>query len=294
MTPYQKWLKRRREILGASDAAAVLGLDRYRGKLKVWANKVHGIETVETRPMRYGSYMEDFISDEYEMETGRDLANPGDFEITMHPDIKYIGATLDRTAIGNSPTPAPADGLGATELKALSSQGCTVEQWNDSPPIGYQIQLQIQIACMQAFWGTLVAWIDGANLVWTDFLRDDELLELIYPELDEFWWHVKKKIPPIDDAKNALEVSKKIYRKINGTTIQLTDSDRKKADAWEHAGERRNYWTKEEKELQGQLRFTMEDNSFGDLQDGTYLQRKVIQQKDGREHVRMSRIRPRR
>lgn len=284
MTPREKWLKRRRELLTASDVAAVLGYDEYKGPLAVWANKVHGIEEESTRAMRNGSYMEKFISDEYADERQVGLVDPGDYEIAVHPDIPWLGATLDREC---SMVVAPAYGFGATELKAISPRTCTAKQWVECPPQKYIIQNQIQMACAGMLWGTLVAWIGGADLVWYDHLRDDDFLPAIMPHLEEFWGYVQRKEPPPDTSPGINIVAKSIWTETNGGTIEMFDY-LEKADLWEYSAEQRRYWNKQEPLQQGQIRIAMENNSFGLLGDGSYLKRKA--NKNGQ--IRLRRVRP--
>lgn len=281
MTPHEKWLKRRRGLLTASDAAAVLGYDKFKGPLAVWANKVHGVDSEVSRPMRFGSFVEDFIDSEYEIESGYSLHDPGDFEISIHPDVPWLGATLDRECR------TPDNGTGAVELKAISPRTCTAQQWVECPPQGYILQNQVQMACAEMLWGTLVAFIGGADLVWYDHLRDDELLASMYPLLDEFWGYVQRKEPPPDTIPGINIVAKRTWTETDGGTVQMEEYA-ELADKWEYHKEQKREHTKEEMSLQGQLRVKIENKSFGMLGDGTYLERKQF--KDGR--INLKRVRP--
>lgn len=285
MTPHEKWLKRRRELLTASLIAAVLGYDKFKGPLAVWAWLVHGVQDEASRPMRFGSFVEQFIADEYEVERGVKLADPGDYEITIHPDIPWLGATLDRVCVDKDAV--TIKGVGAVELKAISPRTCRPQQWVECPPQGYIIQNQVQMACAGMLWGTLVAFIGGVDLVWYDHLRDDELLESIYPHLEEFWWHVQNKVPPPDTSPGINIVAKRTWTDTDGGTVQMEEYATL-ADKWEYSKEQKREHTKEEMSLQGQLRVPIGNKSFGMLGDGTYLERK--QSKDGR--INLKRMRP--
>ena len=58
-----EWLELRRKGIGGSDAAAIIGLDRYRSAFDVYAEKVGlKIEEPDNEAMRQGRDLEDYVS----------------------------------------------------------------------------------------------------------------------------------------------------------------------------------------------------------------------------------------
>ena len=259
---------------GASDVGAIIGVNPYSTPMAVWAAKVHDVRDDENRAMRYGSFMEPFISDEYELLTGRPMFDPGDFEILEHPDIPYIGVTLDRITQGSDSHHAPGNGGGPVEIKTARSGG----EWGVEPPLWYQVQLQTQIACMDATWGALAGWISGSELVHFDIMRDAELMDAIYPALDRFWWHVSTRTPPPDMGARDLPVVKKTWNSGDGSTVEFDAEDVGIVERWEMAKHQIKEQTDEKDLAEMQLRLKMEFASFGRIGDGTYLKKSVIKQ----------------
>mgnify|MGYP003308094406 CR=1 FL=1 len=67
-----EWLARRRQGIGGSDVAAILGLSPWRTALDVYHDKT-GAEKpeAETENMRIGTALEQFVADRFTEETGR-------------------------------------------------------------------------------------------------------------------------------------------------------------------------------------------------------------------------------
>src|SRR3990172_10249011 len=130
------WLKARRTGLGSSDAAAILGIDRYRGPLDVYADKL-GIESAEqTEAMEWGLRLQPVLGRKYAEVTGRQVS---DQSLTLrrasaHP---YLVASLDFLVVD------PDQGEGVLEGKTASAY--KADEWADEPPIYYQVQAQHQL-----------------------------------------------------------------------------------------------------------------------------------------------------
>ena len=123
-------------------------------------------------------------------------------------------ATAARRTLG----PAPK-GTGS-ECKAVA--GFKAREWREEPPLHYQIQLQAQLACTGAQWGSLVALIGGVALAWRDLLRNDDFIEAALPKLEEFWWRVQHKQPPEADAlPGTTEAIRRLWPGASGATVAL-------------------------------------------------------------------------
>ena len=59
------WLAWRRGGLGASDAAAVLGLDPWRGPIEVWLDKTGQLPATSSEAMELGHALEPVIADRF-------------------------------------------------------------------------------------------------------------------------------------------------------------------------------------------------------------------------------------
>ena len=85
----------RSKYLGGSDIGAILGLSRFRSPLEVWMEKTgKEVKTLDSLPLRFGSFAESFVASEYSRSTGFDLIH--DESIYVHPEYSFISAHIDR------------------------------------------------------------------------------------------------------------------------------------------------------------------------------------------------------
>ena len=85
----------RSKYIGGSDIGAILGLSRFRSPLEVWMEKT-GKETkrLDSLPLRFGSFTEEFVASEYSRSTGFELIH--DESIYIHPEYSFMSAHIDR------------------------------------------------------------------------------------------------------------------------------------------------------------------------------------------------------
>jgi putative phage-type endonuclease len=275
-TPREQWLLRRRELITASDCAAILGLDPHRRPSDVYLEKIGARVVEETDPMKWGRRLESAIAEGYRDETGRAVLAPRDpFWIDVHPSIPWLGATLDREAQATDAeaVPAPAEGVGVLELKASSDAAA----WEDEPPIAYQVQLTIQMACRSRAWGSLAAFLSLYRPVaWVDRVFDKELFDLFVPLLDAFRLAVSKRTPPIEDpnwfSRAAIRL---LWPSDTGESIPLTWDAMEFVDAWEAAKAAEAAANKKKEAAEDALRILLRDATTGFLPDGTSLNLKT-------------------
>lgn len=296
----ERWKAARRGGVTASDCAAILGYVEGRSALSVYAEKVGALEPDEEDYMAFGRDVEGAIAKAYTRRTGRIAVDLGANVIQWHPDIPWLGATLDRQTAGNAEHPAPADGPGPLECKAVA--GMKARDWEEEPPVMFQIQVQIQMACTGADWGSLVALFGGIQVAWKDLLRNDRFIALALPKLEEFWWRVQRREPPEEvDAKAATtDALKALYATADGSSVDLDEEARKLADAWESACVREKVFKDEAALLENKLRRLIGPHTLANLPDGTWLKAPVTNVKghaqkavDPYSYRRITRGRPR-
>lgn len=103
------WLEARRKGIGGSDAAAILGVSRYRTAIDVWTDKLGLVpERPQTPAMAWGLRLEDAIATAYTEETGRRLRRVGGIRRAKHVSDFPMIASIDRLSV---------DGERVVELK---------------------------------------------------------------------------------------------------------------------------------------------------------------------------------
>jgi predicted phage-related endonuclease len=255
----------------------VLGIEGAWGSpFSVYASKL-GVETEDNELLTFGREVEDAIAKMYSRQTERMVDDPGKYEIKRHPDIPWLGATLDRLTSGSTKCPAPSNDDGPLELKAVFAG--KARDWQEDPPAHYQAQLQIQMACMNSDWGSLCALLGGVKLAWADIVRDDDFLKAAYPQLEKFWFeHVKAQVPPAADGNVATsDAIKALWPVDDGKTVALNHDALLLAEQIDEWKAQKKLCEDSIKKRENHLKTQLGAATFGALPDGSMLTYKTTE-----------------
>jgi len=114
----QDFAQFRAKSLGGSDIAAILGLSPYRTAVDVWLEKTgKTVNQADSLPLRFGTFAEDFVASEYELQTQSVLLNYPN--AITHPEYDYLGGHIDRYVVqashdGDAPSNASNEVLPST------------------------------------------------------------------------------------------------------------------------------------------------------------------------------------
>ena len=271
-----KWLAKRREMITASDWAAILGFDPRRSALDVFVSKKTGAELEDNDALLLGRVMEPGISAAYVQKTGRHVFDPGDYTIFQHPDIPWLGATLDRVTwqLDDDWENLPGAPL---ELKHAGSQKRC--EWKEGCPLWVEIQLQGQTACYSSTWGAYCGVIGGQSIHLGDIGRNDAFIESTIPVLEAFRKRLADNDPPPPTSPKDLDAIKALYALDNGDSVPLDGDALELVNAWEAAKLSVKEVTGRKEELEAKIRATLGEATFGLLNDGTMVTLKTTKNK---------------
>lgn len=182
-------LERRRQSLGASEIAAVCGIDPFRGVWDVWASKM-GLDTLDgntASPM--GHLFERPLLEHYSKTTGVTL------EIlppTMtHPTLSWVAAT--------------PDGLAADRVVQVKVVGAHMaHKWEQGVPDYVVCQVQWEMFVTGKPLAVVVACVGGTDYRVLDVVADSELQQSLFEIGRRFWFdHVVTQTPPAVDSSEA-------------------------------------------------------------------------------------------
>ena len=260
-----EWLEARRHGIGASDAAAVLGLSAWSSPLTLYCDKLGIVEPqpADLERMEWGHALEVPIAARYARETGRQVVDPGRWTIRVSAAHPFMLATLDREAVD------PKKGPGVVEVKNWN--GFQGGQWEDEPPLQYQVQLQHQLAVTGYQWGSLAVLIGGNRFYWTDVERNDKFIDALIEAESLFWDRVQRQDPPPPDASEACrDVLKRLWPKEAPGKIIALGAD---AAVWDDkrliAKKQIDEWKDAEREADNWLISALGDAEAAILPDGT-------------------------
>lgn len=225
-TERDEWLSQRQTGIGASEAAASVGLSNWKPQLQLFLEKA-GLREPEDLSDReevaIGLVMEPVIAELYTAKTGREIVRPG-YKLRKHPDYDFIFATLD----GETTT---KDRI--VEMKNIGHFSYIRGGWGDvdseEVPTDYFLQVQHQLGVTGYDVADLAVLIAGQKFRVYEIQRDDELIRMLTEKQDRFWnENVLTKTPPVLDYHNpkANDLLKTIYPGTDGTTIVLDDGFR--------------------------------------------------------------------
>jgi putative phage-type endonuclease len=206
-----RWLAARRQGLGGSEVAALLGLHPYLSALEVYADKIGELPAERATPevALWGQIFEEPIWREYARRTGRGVRGSNELLRSIAkpwhlvtPDAMQRVAANDTGAnYGASDTeadPVP-DSPGTVEVKTTG-----YGNWEEEIPAHVLVQVQHGLAVTGAAWATLV-WLPfpERKLQWRDYRPHPEFHALLAEKVDEFWTRVLMRRPPDADGSES-------------------------------------------------------------------------------------------
>lgn len=208
----QDFTHNRASFIGGSDVAAVLGLSKYRSAMDVWLEKTgKRVDRKDSFALRFGSFAESFIADEYVRLTGESVIDHP-YGIT-HPEHSFCVGHIDRFILDQPGLPlvGPDGRLNAKKLLECKtanhfSQSDWGEPGTDAIPIPYLCQCLWYLGITNLLEIDVAVLLGGSDLRVYTITRDRELETLLFEKAVFFWTeHVQKDIPPkpqsIDDCQ---------------------------------------------------------------------------------------------
>lgn len=197
------WLSERRNAIGASDVAAILGVSPWQSAWDVWADKTGRLsEWTGNEATRLGQHFEKAVLDVAEEQLGEIRRN-----VRIVHESLPVASTLDAQCVGS---------LRPVEAKTTGLAGPVYGDWGDpgtdEVPQNYLVQVHAQLLCTGADLAYLFALLPGRGVVQYEIQRSERLCEQLGNLLD-CWWqkHVIKDVEPSRD-KATLEIVKRLKR----------------------------------------------------------------------------------
>lgn len=215
--------------LGASEAAGVLGLDKYNPPITIW-RRHRGLPVREDdagEPALWGTYLEPVIRGKYALDRKVRVYVPTgsytfDGWIRCTPDglvedpcttevrvDEYDPAEFDPRVNKRSCDPVP----GLLQVKTCSAW--LEDDWRDAPPAKYEVQCRVEMAVCDLPWNDIVCLCGGQKQLGPFRIERDLALEdRILTSLREFWRMVQDGREPTPDHTDAwrMHVSEKMDR----------------------------------------------------------------------------------
>jgi len=209
-----EWLAWRKQGIGASDVAALLGMSNFASPMSVWTDKLGLAGPEEDNDYtEFGRRAEPMLTGYFEDRTG--LFVTGQQQRAIHPVHTHHRATLDGL-VCDHPDGEP---LGVVEYKTTG--------WGawDEIPDAYAIQVQWQMHVAEqphAWFGVL----HDRKFATYEVERDQRVIDMLTATVDEFWNdHVLAEKPPPADAHKATAraLAQAYPEQVEGESVPLDD-----------------------------------------------------------------------
>lgn len=205
------WEEERRNSVGASEVAMVMGLSSYGTALDVYKHKL-GIDRHFDPVLSFiGHESEPIIQKWVERFSGLDVALLPGF-MARSVEFPFLHASFDRVA--TSPF---------TTFQFKTAGQYVGHHWDEGIPTDIRVQVQAEMCVAGTPRAAVVVWIGGREfrLFWE--ARDDRFIrEQMIPQLMQFWdGNVRAKVTP--EPSTVAEIAE-VYPTDPGTVIELPET----------------------------------------------------------------------
>lgn len=215
----EQWLRWRKGGIGASDAAAVLGLSTWTSPYSLWASKVGLLpDSPSSERQRIGLLLEPALAALFHARTG--LYVVGEQTQCTHPEHPWARATVDGLVVESSES-SEDDAIGVVEFKTDAAPG-----WA-AIPVAYRAQVIWQMNVAGVSHGWVAVLHGGFRFEVYEVARDESAdadWRLMFDAADRFWReHVLTGDPPeIDGSESTHRTLEAMYPEhMPGTRIAL-------------------------------------------------------------------------
>lgn len=189
---HEEWLEIRKQYIGGSDAAAVVGLNSFSSPYTVWADKLGKLPPKEdNEAMRLGRDLEDYVAKRFTEETGKKVRRKN--FILWNSDYPFAHANVDRLIVGENA------GLECKTTSVLNLKNFK----NGEFPENYYVQCMHYMAVTGYKKWYLAVLILGKEFKVFEIERDEDEIKALMKAEREFWNCVEKGEPPMIDGSEA-------------------------------------------------------------------------------------------
>lgn len=243
-----EWLDIRRNGIGGSDAAAICGVNPWRGPLSVYLSKIGEAPDADANEaMEWGTELEDTIAKVFSRRTQQKVKRCN--MILQHNDHDFMLANVDRFTLDER-----EGEWGILEVKNVGEY--RREDWADGAvPEYYEIQGQHYMAVTGANYVWFAPLIGGNKMQPVKVMRNERAITSLIKIERDFWHLVETRTPPpIDDSVEATKVLKALYPRSEKTSVVL---DSKLVENLRRLREQKSDLERELRGLENQIKLQM-------------------------------------
>lgn len=211
----EEWLTLRKQSIGGSDVAAVIGASRWSTPFKVWAEKTGRLERNKENSeyMYWGVVMEPILRAEFSKRTGFVVKEVN--SIFASSEHEFLTANIDGYVVMEN---------GEYAVLELKTAGLYSENdWENGLPVEYYLQVQHYLYVTGLRKGYVAVLIGGNTFKHIIVDRDEEVINTIVSLAVQFWnYYMAADVAPSVDSKDN-EILTKLYPRSQSSSIKFTE-----------------------------------------------------------------------
>lgn len=208
---YEEWKALRKQYIGGSDAASVLGMNSYRSRYTLWAEKTGRVpEFAGNLATDVGTYFEDFIAKRFEQETGKKVRK--ETHSIFNDKYPFAIANVDRVIVGEDAV-----------LECKFTDSLNLKRYkNGEFPDRFYVQCVHYLAVTGKKKAYLAVLIGNKEFKVFEIYRDEAEIEALMAEEKAFMKLIKSDTAPeADGTSSTTETIKTIYADSNEDSVNL-------------------------------------------------------------------------
>lgn len=209
-------LEARKNHIGGSDAAAVVGISPYKTPLQLWLEKSgNEVDQEENEAMEWGNRLEDAIAQAWSEKTGMKIRRQPMRVSSEHP---FMAVHVDRQVLGDP------RGAGYLEIKNFGHFSTGYDNEEQAVADYVQVQCLHGLAVTGWKWSPWAVLVGGQKFYHGEVERDQEAIDFLIDAEREFWRMVKEGIQPLaDGSPRTVAFLNKLFPQSSGEKIVLSD-----------------------------------------------------------------------
>lgn len=191
---HEEWLLDRRNGIGGSDVATILGLNKWKSPYQLWLEKTGQIllNQEQSEPAYWGNVLEEVVAKEFTERTGKKVRRRN--QVFSHSQYPFLRANIDRDIVGENAI-----------LECKTTNAFLAKEWeSEEVPPAYLCQVQHYMNVLDKDYCYIAVLIGGQKFIWKRIDRDQELIDVITERLVDFWeTNVLEGNEPVIDGSQA-------------------------------------------------------------------------------------------
>lgn len=255
----------RRNYIGGSDIAAVMGMSRWNTPLKLWLEKTGEVEPddlSQVEAVQLGIELEDFVAQKFAKETGKQVRKQS--KMYVHKDYPFIVAHIDRLITGTDEIlecktcGSYKEDEWAEIVETVEIDGKKIERIIEKVPREYLLQVTWYLGITGKKSAHIAVLIGGQKFKKRKIEFDKELFNVMVEMAKEFWNCVQTKTPPCVSASDN-DVLTQIFSTHNDDLLEKPELEDKVIKI-EQLKDEISVLTDEKEMLESEIKFTINEH----------------------------------